>query len=185
MNILLCELNQNLGLGFWIPILISIILAFWNLFQQLKIETLRKEIEKQLLVHRLQFEKEFNIYNELWAKLVDLRAVITLLRPKVGTNEPGKNYDETVQIRLDKAIKIGNEVIEMVEKNKPFYAKAIYFELLKIIKIIRAEVIEVTHGDRRQQDYWVGGEKNIGELLPQIEVVCEAIRERIGNIEVK
>lgn len=184
-QLLLCETIQNLGIEFWIPILVTIGLAIWNLFQQIRLEDLKKEKEKQLHVHRLQFEKEFGIYNDLWTNLVDLRAIIALLRPELDSTEPGKTYEETIQARIVRALEIGNMTIDTIERNKPFYAKAIYDELGKIIKLIKTEIIEVRHGDRLTKKYWEDGQKNLNELVQLTDNVCEAIRNRIGNLETK
>ena len=189
MNTLLCETIQNFGLGYWIPIatsfLISIVLAIWNYKQQKGIEKLKKENEKQLHIHRLQFDKEFNIYSELWSKLVDIRAIIVKLRPEVDSIDPKIGYDKTIENRLDEANKIGNNIIDSIEKNKPFYAKNLYNELSKIIKLLRTEMFEVRHGKDNTVEYWENGKKNREEFFQITDVICETIRERIGNTIIK
>jgi hypothetical protein len=177
-------MNQSLGIEFWIPILISVGLAIWNFYQQIRITYLNREIEKQLHVHRIQFEKEFEIYKDIWSKLFDMRIIVEKLRPKFDFTEPGLTFEESVKLRLSKAVVIGNDIIDSVEKNKPFYSKKVYDSLDKIIKLTKKEVIEVQYGNKSTIEYWENGENNMEEILKLIDIICETIRDRIGNIEI-
>ena len=53
----------------WIPILISGLLAIvslvWTLIQNTELQRQKGIIEKKSFVHKLQFEKEFELYLEL------------------------------------------------------------------------------------------------------------------------
>lgn len=182
-QVLLSNSSFNLNLAFLIPILITIGLAIWNVYQQIRIETLKKEHEKQLHIHRLQFEKEFEIYNELWGKLIKLRNTAALLRPQFDYKDPNKSLDEVIKERLDNVIENGNQAVDSIEKNKPFYAEEIYKILIEIVKLTKKEIIEVQYGDKSQSEYWEDGEKTLNTLIKLTDNVCNTIRERIGNFK--
>jgi hypothetical protein len=170
-------------LEFWIPIFLTAILAIWNYFQQRKLQELKRISEKQLHIHRLQFDKEFEIYLEIWKELVELRDISIKLRPEADMQDPKLSYEEVIKQRLDKAIKIGNSIIQKVENNRPFYSSEIYESLNEVIKLVRTEITEVQFGDRFTKEYWEEGKINISKLLSTTDVVCEKIRNRIGIAE--
>ena len=66
---------------FLIPTILSVVSLVWNYIQNRKILDLKSEAERKNLIHRYQFEKEFSIYTDLWAKLIDLRNTTASLRP--------------------------------------------------------------------------------------------------------
>lgn len=166
-------------LTFLIPTILTIVLAIWNFSQQKKIEKLKGDIDKKLFVSKIQFEKEFAIYNEIWEKIIDLRKHVSSLRPMADFIGADLTYEETIKNRAISAEKSGNEVISTIEKNKPFYPISIHKELIEIIKIIRREIIQVAFADNRNMEYWSEGEKTIENLFSRIDAVCEAIRQRI------
>lgn len=168
---------------FWIPLVLSIGLAIWNFFQQLKLQELKKSGEKQLHIHKLQFDKEFQIYSEIWSSLVELRDIAVKLRPEGDILNSEHTYETMINKRLETAVEIGNSIIKMVENNKPFYSKEVYDSLQEVIKLVRSEITEVQHGDKQSIEYWEKGINNIPKLLHSTEIVCKNIRNRIGIIE--
>lgn len=170
---------------FWIPVIISIFALYWNYRQQLSIEKLKRENEKDKLIHRIQFEKEFEIYNELWGKLVDLRNQTVALRPEFDSLDPNKTKEEIEKERLMNLNEAFSACIISFEKNKPFYIKEVYDEIEKAIKLSRKEVNQLRYGDNKTDEYWKKAEQNIAELIASIDKTCEIIRHRIGLIRVK
>lgn len=169
---------------FWIPILFSAfsssVLALWNLFQQWKLQQLKRDAEKQVFIHQLQFENEFKIYDELWRNLIDLRAAISALQPIMDRTDEGKTYGETIQRRVSEAAEIGNKTIDLIERRKPFYDHEVYEKLKEVLKIVRAELAEVNTGQRQQADYWKNRMNTAKQLIPLTDAVCDAIRRRIN-----
>ena len=169
---------------FWIPITLSIILALWNFYQQIHLQQLKKIADKKLHIHRLQFDKEFQIYSEVWAELVNLRNIVAKLRPSGDMmDDPNLSYDENINRRMNTAIEVGNSVIGKVYNNKPFYSKEIYESLHEIIKLVGNEISDVHLRDRKSREYWEKGENTREKLFRLSEEVCEKIRDRIGILE--
>lgn len=170
---------------FCISILISTALAIWNFNQQKKLEGLKRDKDKQLIVHKLQFDKEFSIYNEIWNNLVGLCNIISQLRPEGDIQDSNRTYGEVISERVLRAIEIGNTTITIVENNKPFYSKRVYTQLQSIIKIIKTEIIATQHQNINSEEYWISGAINVERLVTLNNQVCEEIRNRIGSIEMK
>jgi hypothetical protein len=170
---------------FWIPIIISVGALFWNLYQQKSIEKLKRENQKSNLIHKIQFEKEFKIYEELWRNLIELRLQAGSLRPVVDSYDINESKEERKKMRLDKFVIAFNDCGQTFENNKPFYSKKIYDEISKVIKLARKEVSEYNRGEQYSKDYWENAEKNVAVIIESTDNVCERIRERIGLIKIK
>ena len=90
------NLIQTLGL--WAAIIIALgiglylVLKFYLIPSEVNKKTakIKSALEKEQFIHRLQFEKEFEIYLKLWKKLVDLKDATEMLMPIMDYNEPGK-----------------------------------------------------------------------------------------------
>lgn len=82
------------------------------------IENLRTQARKKLYVHQLQFEKEFEIYKELWGQLIRLvpwvRSFDELLEPKLITQ------------RIQELPNIIKGISQTVYTNQPFYHPEIF-----------------------------------------------------------
>jgi hypothetical protein len=75
---------------------------------------------KELFVHRLQFEKEFTVYSELWRELLVLARALSAFRVlRIGT---GNTHEEEVQ----KVVETYNDFKNRVYDHRPFYAPEIY-----------------------------------------------------------
>ena len=170
---------------FWIPVIISLFALFWNYLQQNSIEKLKSEKEKSKLIHRIQFEKEFNIYNELWYKLIDLRNIVGLLRPEFDFVDPSKTPDEVTREKLNKINEAFHSCVMSFDNNKPFYPKEVYDEIEKILRLSRKEARQFQGGDSHKKEYWEQGEKNINGIIESMDKVCDIIRTRIGLIRIK
>ena len=170
------------NLNIIIPWLLSIWLAVWNFFQLQKIEALKIDLQKRLNVHKLQFEKEFEIYKEVSHQLQILRDKISVLRPQADSHEPELTYEQVISKRLKEAIVEGNKLIDITESNRPFYSEEIYQQLKTINTLIRKEIIEVSYGDKTERQYWEEGKQTIKTYADLIEKVSDSIRKRIGNM---
>ena len=106
-----------------IPTILSVVSLVWNYIQNRKILDLKSEAERKNLIHRYQFEKEFSIYTDLWAKLIDLRNTTASLRPVLDTIDSTKNEEDIKKERLEKQYEKLIAVAESFDKNRPFYSK--------------------------------------------------------------
>lgn len=168
---------------FWIPTIISVTSLIWNYVQSKKILKLETEAERKNLIHKFQFEKEFNVYTDLWAKLIDLRNSTASLRPIMDYKEKDKTEEEIKTERLreqwTKLVAVG----DTFDKNRPFYSKDIYKEIESLIKLSRFEAIDYQHGERNR-DYWEKAEENIKKIVESMDKIANLIRKRIEVVEV-
>jgi hypothetical protein len=134
-------------------------------------------------VHKIQFEKEFEIYKELWKKLYELRNKLFLLRPRVDRPDPSKSADEILEERYNNVTKIGREFIDITEENRPFYSEEIYIALNDVNRLVKDELLDVFLGDNRERKYWEQGEMTIKKYTDLIDEISVLIRKRIGNMK--
>lgn len=169
---------------FWVPVVISLVssiaLAIWNIFQQKRFEDFKKEAEKQLFNHRLKFEKEFVIYDELWANLIELRKSIVMLQPLVDYQTPGKTYEDTIKERLIKLTELSNATVDLFLKRKPFYSIAVYDRIEPLLKLVRQEILEVKPSAMTAERYWEKRQHTVAELIALSDQICDAIRKRVN-----
>ncbi len=162
-----------------ISILLALALAAWNLYQHGKLKALQAQIDQKLLVHRLQFEAEFNAYREIWRILTDLLKQLQLLSP-LAHNVGPSGYEETTKERIADVSDIANNLVTLVEQNRPFYSSNVNKELNALTRAIREEIfsaLDVTVN----LAYWEDKEKRFKKIVAAIESACAAIRQRVGT----
>lgn len=155
-----------------------------NKFQE-KLELIRKESGKEVYVHSLQFEKEFEIYKSLWGNLVELINAASALRPEVECiykDEPEGERKERKLHRLNEAYK---KFYTDVFYSRPFYPNEIFLASEKIISISLAEKtgFQIFDPDKKPS-YYDDAIKNIEELKKQEEIILERIKARIGVLKI-
>lgn len=167
-----------------------LILFAWNIFQQMVIHNIKRNNEHQLHVHKVQFEKEFKIYNDVWAKIIAVKQTVRLLRPAMETIPPGKTKEDVWMQNLQDATSAINDLILATENNKPFYEINIYNSILELNTTTKREIITVQHKDafltdiKNRMQYYKDGEETIKKVEALADEVCEAIRNRIQNIKI-
>lgn len=87
---------------------------------------LQSELDKGLHIHRVQFEKEFKIYEELWSKLVELRKAALSLRPLMDTVDPKETESQRKAKRLTRFGEAVGDFIDVADKNRPFYSEDVF-----------------------------------------------------------
>ncbi|WP_172426941.1 hypothetical protein [Flavobacterium sp. ACN2] len=151
----------------------------------LKNESNNLKHNKEVSIHKLQFEKEFLIYDKLWKSLVELRTNTALLRPQAEVINTTKSEEEIRKEKLNNIDLAFRNCVNIYEDNKPFYPKDIYEEIRSTIKITNKEIIQFVRGESYTDEYWNTGEKNITKIINSIDVVCEKMRERIGLVKIE
>jgi len=166
--------------------------AFQSELEKLKAELLRAlehtrtESTKHVLVHRLQFEKEFTVYTELWAALVELRRATLALRPVMDRYDPNEPEAERKERRMTPFVDAYNALLNINDKHEPFIAERIHRICNDLLGLARGEslsYIELSAKDDSRR-YWKESEQNAKALVEKINAICGAIRDRIGNMTV-
>ena len=169
---------------FLIPTILSVVSLVWNYIQNRKILDLKSEAERKNLIHRYQFEKEFSIYTNLWAKLIDLRNTTASLRPVLDTIDSTKNEEDIKKERLEKQYEKLIAVAESFDKNRPFYSMEIYKEVNGLLNLSRSEAIDYQWNNKKETKYWEDSQKSIKELVEAMDKISDLIRKRIEIVEV-
>ncbi len=169
---------------FIIPTVISIAAIIWSFFQNKIIEQLKQENTKRVLVHKLQFEKEFEVYKEIWGHLVTLRESAKSLAPEFY-----KIYENDPEFKKTQITEFGKNLLKisaLIENNKPFYSIEIYNILLKIIKLTKPILDWSMENKTEEQihENWNVFHTQMNAIVEITENVCDGIRNRIGNLYV-
>lgn len=177
----LCSGIGMMGLGFYLWYYRT---QYYNDLN-LKNESENLRNTKELSVYKLQFEKEFLIYDELWKSLIELKTCTTLLRPESEYINIDETEEERKSKKLEEFKKAFKHCVDIYENYKPFYPKEVYDKIRETIKVVNKEVIEYRRGKSNTDKYWENAQKNSAEIISSIDVICERIRERIGLIKVQ
>ena len=175
--------------------LISALIGFYRWYhktQKLNDEILKNEAEKirngkALLIHKLQFEKEFEVYQKLWPSLIKLKIATQDLRPifEFGKKEPN-NIDE-LKKNGDTFNKCMLDCLKIFQENKPFYSQEVYDKTNSVLLISQKEVSEWTTSLGRGLEFedYKKAERNVNDYMNLINEISDKIRERIGVLEIK
>ena len=142
---------------------------------------LEAELAKKHTIHKLQFEKEFAIYSELWGSLSRLRESCSEL--VLGGQFTDKSPQELRKEQAAKFARAYTDVAEIVENQRPFYALKVYQDTSKLLGVAWRQMIQ--HAFDKETSLTKRYEQmkerldNIRTIIDDIE---SSIRERIGNI---
>jgi len=139
--------------------------------------------DKSVVIHKVQFEKEFNIYSELWANLILLRNATQSLRPGFESYDKSQSIEERKKIKIQDFFDSFNKCVISYENNKPFYPENIYKEIESVLKTSRKEAIEFEMMSPIESDYFKNAENNMDEIIEKIDIICIKIRDRIGLLK--
>lgn len=145
--------------------------------------------EKKIHISKVQFDKEYKIYEEIWSALVDLNLSTLNLRPYIDSIPKDKTRDELKFERLTDFSEKFNRFSDLVEKNKPFFAQSVYSKLSQI----RSSMTQEAMGFEFEEGRWFPKDKegflkmrqNLEGLSILIDETCEMIRNRISDVTIK
>lgn len=140
-------------------------------------------VQRTVHVSKLQFEHEYEIYRAAWERLVSLRQATLSLRPTMDWIDSNETKEERMQKRIEAFREPHNTLLDVVEKNKPFYPPKIYDALSAVREKCRHELIDYEYVERPTSEYYKEARKNHEEILSLIEIACEAIRNRITEVQ--
>ena len=136
-------------------------------------------IDRTTHVSKAQFDKEFEVYQEIWASMISFRQSTLTLRPMLDQAEPD------LKERIEKFGQAFTIYRDLIEKNKPFYAESVYEKLYKVLDLCHTEAIEYqSKDDSNIKEYWQGQRKNHEAINTAIEDGCMSIRNRIENLSI-
>lgn len=168
-----------------ILILLPIIAKIWA---DRKLEKLKSALSKEQFIHKLQFEKEFNLYVEIWKHLHHFRTetadIISTLKNKpdiISTLKKNKGKPRKGSIFPRKFVKIVEKITEVIEYHKPFFAEEVYEKSLNFAKESAVLIVHslFTEKEKKINDLEILKLDKFDSIIDDIE---KAIRKRIRNI---
>ena len=162
----------------------------WGSAKGREIENLKHKNQQEAFVHQLQFEKEFEIYYEIWTKLTVLKTISIMLRNE-GERAPRDEdkYIEHKKKLLEEMTLSGLTFVDSFEKNKPFYTSVIYSKLREVNDLMGKEGLQLRFRIQRMkggylppkwdEKYWEDAKENFDKIETKCDELCEAIRDRI------
>lgn len=161
------------GLGF----AVALGTLLWQRWQGKEIERLKSQLQQHDFIHRLQFEKEFEIYDHLWKLIIEFSDEIAGFTVKAkGTKKLSDLVDDVV--KLTQAI---SKFRDFVETHKPFFSEEIYSESHKLSMLVGSAInFGVAIHDGVTSDEIARQSQQISSDLKSVaDNVCAAIRMRI------
>ncbi len=124
-NELLKALNQHN----WFLVVCGVVWVLGAILQFLVVTRIKSVVENKQHFSRIRYEREINIYTQVWAKCLSLRDTVKTL-PVYDTSHP-----ESQTAPMQKFIKAYDELCLAVRDNCPFYPQEIWNELKDFQKL--------------------------------------------------
>ena len=156
---------------------------------EMLLQGLRTNDSKMLYVHKLQFEKEFEIYKELWTNAIQLEQSVSLLEcfwlepdrflknmndTEIQDFEPHQTFEHYKEDLSE----VSGKFNHIVRHNKPFYSKRIFEKTNQILDIERKinERIDFHFEDDKSEI-----KQMCQSLSMSLNELCGLIRDCIWN----
>ncbi len=120
---------------------------------------------KKQFIHKLQFEKEFEIYYYLWMKIAHFRKAAKRYFDILPVGEERSEF-------YDPFVKEWEEVYGTITIREPFMAKDVYEQTKKLIEMPQ-ETLE------KFKNPIVGDQEELVKIKDEIFEICELIKESI------
>lgn len=151
------------------------------------LEQLRVEGQKRVLVHRVQFETEFEAYREVWQTVANIVVTALRLRPILDSIDPTITEEERQKQRLEQFADAVNRFLETSRKYHPFLAPVVDEEINKLFRLVQKERVQYQYGGEDVvgiEKYWTTQKENAEAIQDHAKAVASAIQRRIGLLEV-
>ena len=150
-----------------------------------QLESLKSKLGKKNTVHKLQFEKEFQLYGELWKTLVDVRKTV-VITPTLDIMPKSKSPYEVYRERYEIAVEAFNKAKNLFEDHRPFYHDDVSTITRELLSQCRENIgsvgrmLEFGNFDDELHDKADELLKKVPDAINKIE---EAIKRRIGLLQ--
>jgi hypothetical protein len=147
-----------------------------------ELEGLKSQLNAKFHAQTVRFEKEFQVLEEVWSRLIDLHNAGAAFQPGVKFGEPDKDEDMK---RFGEAYKA---FLRTIDVQKPFFPQEV-FDLLENYRKSQFKYISdhefITQPNFRRDwvspKFWDKRDENLEEIKELAEHICEAIRKRVAG----
>jgi hypothetical protein len=151
-----------------------------------ELERLRGDLNKALHVRRIQFETEFKVLSDIWAKLSTLRSAMGALRPRMDIVDPNETSEETFRRRRARFEEAFNAFVRAVDDQSPFYPEDIFRELSTALQTARRESISVALDEPEKKAEWYKeGAANFRAFRESADRISSLIRNWLASLQVQ
>jgi len=150
-----------------------------------QLESLKTKLGKKNTVHKLQFEKEFQLYGELWKALVDMQR-FARITPVVDIIPEGESPLDVYKKRWMKAADILQKAIDVLYYNIPFYhhnISELADELLTKCKNEIGNIKSKLELEKIETETYLQNDLMFIEIISSKKDIEMAIRNRIGLLQ--
>jgi hypothetical protein len=168
------------------------VVVLFNLYLFIRQRMIISNLKKSEYIHQLQFQREFELYKEIWDILIDIKRIVFRLGSPGENIEEGKTFQQMKEEVIELAGNEGQKLIDITYKNEPFFHPDVFKSLDEITKIFQLSRIRAKYfyEDKKRNyipaDYEAKFWSDAVEALTKYELlmdgVCKEIRERIGVI---
>ncbi len=148
-----------------------------------EIEVLKAKNQRRVLVHKVQFETEFEAYKDIWTALSELSANTLALRPILDSINLGESESERKTRRFKEWHECMRFCCETIRRYEPFLPIVVLEKVDALTRSLNNEAIQYAKLPNNQA-YWEQQKQNSEKIDKLIDEVCDVIRERIGLLEV-
>ena len=143
------------------------------------------EIQSSVYISQKQLEHEYDIYQNVWASLIELKNATMQLRPLMDYVDPKKTREEVIRERLQVFGEKYNQFAAVILHNKPFYPQSVFDVLDRVIEKCRHESIDSEYIERNNSEYYKEAQENRQEIIGLIDNACTKIRDRLAEVRAK
>lgn len=149
---------------------------------------LQSQIDRVSLVHRVQFEKEFQLLLEIWERVSQVRRTMLAVRPRGGTAPLDETDDDrrtAFFARRRSFIDANNSLRAAVDDHEPFYDQDTFAALDQLLNVSSGEALDLQIDERLFSSEWYdNGARNAEALNRTANEVSVAIRSRLRALAV-
>lgn len=150
-----------------------------------QLESLRSELAEKTTVHKLQFEKEFSLYQELWKTIVDVERHARIT-PVFDIMSEGESPLEVYKKRWMKMRDVLRQAIDVLYCNLPFYhhdISRVADALLTQYKGHMDDIQRNLQNGEIETETYQKDDCMFVEIISSKKDIEVAIRERIGLLQ--
>lgn len=152
------------------------------------VEVLKWQLSKRANLHRLQAEKEFEVFSKMWDQAISLKFAVEQLRPRVDIFDGNEPANERWSRRYSTFIESGKALWHEIEKQRPFYPNSLYLKFSKILQTANEEIVdfEFSLDDNKEKMSYEGynrGYENAEKIISDLNELCDLMRKRISESE--
>ncbi len=178
-----CSLNSEASDG---KSIVAIIISCIALLLPFIRDALKSKNDKSLNIHKLQFEKEFKLYEDTWSEAAEIRNnLYELLNLNSEYVNAMSRKDSTLtekaiadlQITVNKIQKNISQFEKKIKNNEPFYPESVFYKLRDFKnQSYLISLFSQLQGVAFSEEFHL---TEVNKAIKKIDSICEAVRARI------